>query len=213
LKPIPEDIMDRRTFALSAVAAALAAGSRPASAGVLLDEPKLGDDGLYHHAWALESFLDIGEDLTAARDTGKGLIVMVEQAGCPYCREMHLVNLRRVETVALLGDNFDVIQLDLRGSREATDLDGEAMPERELVRRWGAAFTPTLFFFAKEGEIKGTGRDAAAAVMPGYFKPFHFDSMIEFVASGAYKDQFFQDYINVRAQRMRDAGQTVTIWE
>ena len=54
---------------------------------------------------------------------------------------------------------------------------------------------------------------AAAAVMPGYFKPFHFDSMFEFVASGAYRDSQFQDYLGLRAERLRAEGKDVNIWD
>ncbi|MCC0028761.1 MAG: hypothetical protein H6891_00135 [Brucellaceae bacterium] len=55
----------------------------------LLPEPQLDDNGLHHQDWFLESFLDIGEDLAEAQAKGKGLVIVFEQRGCPYCREMH----------------------------------------------------------------------------------------------------------------------------
>ena len=180
----------------------------------LLPEPQLNDSGLHHQDWFLESFLDIGEDLAEAQASGKGLVIVFEQRGCPYCREMHRVNLRIPATVEAIRANFEVLQLDLRGSREVTDTDGEAMEEREIARRWGVVFTPTLIFLPSDADPAGQPANmAAAAVMPGYFKPFHFDSMFEFVASGAYRDSQFQDYLGVRAERLRAEGKDVNIWD
>ncbi|MFZ1682316.1 MAG: thioredoxin family protein [Rhizobiaceae bacterium] len=185
-----------------------------ARAAELLEEPQVGDNGLHAQSWFVNSFLDLGEDLAEAKAAGKGLVVIFEQAGCPYCREMHQVNFRRADIVDLVRANFNVVQIDLRGSRSVTDMDGEAMEERALARKWGVAFTPTLMFFAKDADPAGKpGNQAVAAVMPGYFKPFHFASMFDYVASDSYRHAHFQDYIVERRERLRAAGQDVTLWE
>ena len=49
----------------------------------------LGDDGLYHQDWFVESFLDLREDLKEAADKGKHFAILWEQRGCPYCEKMH----------------------------------------------------------------------------------------------------------------------------
>ncbi|MCC0028762.1 MAG: hypothetical protein H6891_00140 [Brucellaceae bacterium] len=49
------------------------------------------------------------------------------------------MNLRIPATVEAIKANFDVLQLDLRGSREVTDTDGEAMEERGPLRGAGAS--------------------------------------------------------------------------
>ena len=64
------------------------------------------DVELLKQPWFHQSFLDLKEDLSEAAATGKGLIVAFEQAGCPYCREMHRVNLKDKETVAYLREKF-----------------------------------------------------------------------------------------------------------
>jgi hypothetical protein len=38
----------------------------------------------------------------------------------------------------------------MHGALEAVDFDGEAMEERDLVRRWRNMFTPTMLFFREE---------------------------------------------------------------
>ena len=106
------------------------------------------------------------------------------------------------------------MQLDLRGSREVTDFDGEAMEERALTRKWGMIYTPTLVFFSpdKTGDGTKTGRDLAVSVMPGYFKPFHFISMYEFVAEERYGDQVFQRYLQEKFERYEKEGKVPDLW-
>ena len=206
--------MSRRALIglLTLLAGALSA--LPASAEELLPEPTVADTGLHEQDWFLQSFLDVGEDLAEAQANGKGLVIIFEQAGCPYCREMHQVNLRQSAIVEQVKATFDVLQLDLRGSREVTDTDGEALAERDLARKWGVVFTPTLIFLAKDAEPAGKpANQSAAATMPGYFKPFHFASMFDYVASDAYKDRHFQEFIVARAEKMRSEGVDVKIWD
>lgn len=207
--------MSRSTIAgVAAAVLMIASAVGRAGADELLAEPKLGDNGLHVQDWFLQSFLEVGEDLADAQAAGKGLVIVFEQSGCPYCREMHKVNLRRPEIVAQIRETFDVLQLDLRGSRAVTDTDGEELAERDLARKWGVVFTPTLIFLSRDAEPDGKPANmAAAAVMPGYFKPFHFASMFDYVASGAYRDQHFQEFIVARAEKLREEGKEVEIWD
>ena len=57
-----------------------------------------------------------------------------EQKGCPYCRETHRVNLADQRISSYVTANFEVLQLDLWGSRKVTDFDGKEMEERDLAR-------------------------------------------------------------------------------
>ncbi len=201
-------------FPAAILAACLFAASAQA-AGEKLPAAELADNGLHVQPWFLESFLDIGEDLAEAGADGKKLVVFIEQAGCPYCREMHEVNLRDPEIVAYLNEHFVSVQLDLRGSREATDFDGEALEERDLAKKWGTIYTPTLIFFSpdKAGDGDQSGRELAVSVMPGYFKPFHFRTMLEYVADGHYATgKHFQTFVDERAKALRDKGEKVDIW-
>ena len=129
-------------------AAALGAGvSRPTEGHA---EAALNDDGLHTQPWFHNSFLDLNEDVAEAHEGGKALAILWEQRGCPYCRELHQVNLARPEISKYIQDNFVVLQLNLYGARSVTDFDGQEMEERELARRWRVNFTPTLSFFAKD---------------------------------------------------------------
>lgn len=171
---------------------------------------ELGDDGLHKQPWLADTFLDMREDLAEAGAEGKDLLVLIEQRGCPYCKELHEVNFARDEIVQLITDHYYVVQLNMWGDREAVDFDGTEMSEKDLVRRWGASFTPTMLFFASDADPQ----DALAFVLPGYFKPFHTASALEYVATDAYKDEpNFQRFVQARGDEMRAQGLEVDLWK
>lgn len=181
----------------------------PASAADRI-EPKLGDDGLYHQEWFVQSLLDLRDDLQEAKAAGKRLAIVWEQKGCPYCRDMHTVNLADPKVAEWIRQRFAVLQLNLWGDRMVTDFDGQELSEKELARKYRINFTPTIQFLPKSvEEMAGkVGMDVEVARMPGYFRPFHFISMFEYVWDERYaKDQDFQRYIIEKAQRNAAAGQ------
>lgn len=197
-RTVPLEIT-RRGFGRGALALAAGAGIAAGPLGRLraADGPVLNDDGLYEQPFFVHSFLDLGEDLAMAADAGRRFAVMWELKGCPYCKETHFVNFADPEIRDFVAANFDILQLNLIGAREVVDFDGEAMEERELARRWGIRFTPTIMFFpedpaAAEGR---TGEEAEVARMPGYFKPPHFLAMFRYVQEKAYEEGDFRSYL------------------
>ncbi len=174
----------------------------------------VGENGLHTQDWFLESFLDLRDDHSELAAQNKHLAVIVEQRGCPYCRELHEVTFAREKIVSYMKKHFGVVQIDLWGSRSVTDFDGEEMEERALAIRWRAIFTPTMIFFPKEvALVKGKkGVDAEIFRMPGYFKPFHFMSMLEFVNEGHYRDKQFQSYLQEKFADLKKKGIDPDVW-
>lgn len=205
--------LDRRQFLIGS--AGLAAASAVTTPAIAATEAVVADNGLYTQSWFHESFLDLAEDLTEAKAEGKHLAIIFEQRGCPYCREMHRVNLARKEISEYIQKNFMVLQFDLWGSREVTDFDGEVMEERALARKWRVTYTPTISFFSNEIDLskKEDGRDLETARMPGYFKPYHFASMFEYVAGGHWKKEHFQKFIQAKFEELKAQGKSPDIWE
>ena len=203
----------RRT-ALSGLAAtgAMAAIGAPRLNAAKTSE--VGDNGLHIQDWFLESFMDLVEDHAALSEQNKHLAVLFEQRGCPYCAELHRVNFGRDDIVSYMKENFGVLQIDLWGSRDVTDFDGKELEERALARRWRSVFTPTMVFFPKEvAQVKGKkGVDAEIFRMPGYFKPFHFMSMLEFVNEGHYRDKQLQQYLQEKFAGLRKKGIDPDVW-
>ncbi|WP_316176140.1 MULTISPECIES: thioredoxin family protein [unclassified Bradyrhizobium] len=185
--------MTRRDLvALLSAAAAVGPASAPAQA-----DAALGDDGLYHQSWFLNSFLDLREDLESAASEGKRLAIMWELRGCPYCRETHLVNFADQEITDYIRANFEVLQLNLLGARKVIDFDGNELAEKELAERYAIRFTPTVQFFPPSAEGVSAKEPLAREVAraPGYLKPPHFLAMFRFVRERAYERGTFRDYL------------------
>lgn len=206
--------LDRRSF----LAGSVLAGSSLAATTVLAAgggaEPERDDDGLYTQPWFHTSFLDLKEDHAEAAAAGKHLAILFEQRGCPYCRELHRVNFTKSSILDYMKKNYVILQLNMWGSKAVTDFDGKSLEERDLAQRWKVVFTPSMLFFpADAAALKGkSGRDAEIFRMPGYFKPFHFMSMLEFVHEGHWKTENFQRFLQGKFQKMEELGQKPEVW-
>lgn len=170
---------------------------------------EISDDGLHIQPWFYDGFLEMGADLEDAAAEGKGLIVIFEQRGCPYCRELHEVNLAIPEISEYQAENFYTVQLNLWGDRMVTDFDGEELSEKDLAQKWLVNFTPTVVMFSPESAEDG----AESFRMPGYFKPFHYGSAMEYVMSGAFRDTGFQRFTRARFERFEEEGKHPSLWD
>ncbi len=173
------------------------AASLAAFGAARADEPILTDDGLYKQPWFLESFLDLSDDLEGAAKEGKRFAIMWELKGCPYCKETHFVNFAQPKISDYVKNNFEILQLNIIGSRKVTDFDGTEMSEKELAAKYGVRFTPTFQFFGERAAaLKGltpTKREVARA--PGYLRPEDFLAMFRFVKEKAYETKSFRDFV------------------
>ena len=109
-----------------------------------------------HPEWFKLSFLDLREDLAEAGRAGKlGIIVYFGQEHCPYCQALMQVNFGLEDIVRQTREHFDVIGIDIWGSRTVTDLEGNPLTEREYSIREKTNFTPSLIFYDGDGRIDG----------------------------------------------------------
>jgi thioredoxin-related protein len=167
------------------------------ASGARADEPILTDDGLYRQSWFLESFLELSDDLEAAFKGGKRFAVSWELKGCPYCKETHFVNFAQSRISDYVKANFDVLQLNIIGSRKVTDFDGTEMSEKDLASKYGVRFTPTFQFFGERAEplksLPPGKREVARAA--GYLRPEDFLAMFRYVREKAYEGKSFRDFV------------------
>ena len=97
--------------------------------------------------------------------------------------------------------NFEVLQLDLRGSREVIDFDGKKLTERELAKRNNIRFTPTIQFFSEDLKIfknKKSLEKIEVSRMPGYFRPQHFLEMFKYVHDKGYEVGNYHSYLKAK---------------
>jgi len=139
------------------------------------------------------------------RPGGKPLAVLFETPYCGPCDEMHREGFKREKVRALLGE-FDVARFALGATTRLTTPAGDAQTAREWADALGVTFTPTIVFFGAEGR--------EVFRIDAYLRPFHLESSLDYVASGAYRDEpSFQRFIQARAERLRARGATVEIWK
>ena len=156
---------------------------------------ELGDDGLHKAPWMRDTFKDLGEDLEEARGEGKRLMVMIEQRGCIYCKKMHEEVFVVPEVAQYIQDNYFVVQINMFGDVEVTDFDGTTLPEKDMAKRWGALFTPSIYFFPEEVSDSVSAPQAAVANMPGAFGKHTTLNMLTWVVEKGYEgDEPFQKY-------------------
>lgn len=208
-------MIDRRQFGKAVLAVgAWLGGSTLSRAWAASEGPHLGDDGLYRQSWFMETFLNLPEDLQEAASQRKRWAIIWEQRGCPYCKELHLVNFARPEISGYIKKHFAVLQLNIWGAREVTDFDGETLTERQLSFKWRINFTPTIQFFppAVPANVRQPGVELEVARMPGYFKPFHFITMFEFVHERGYERLRFQRYLQEKVTALQAKGVKPEVW-
>ncbi|MFP4326729.1 MAG: thioredoxin family protein [Paracoccaceae bacterium] len=185
-----------RTRAAGILAAALLA--LPAMAATV------GDDGLHKTAWMRETFKDLREDLGEANAEGKRLAILFEQRGCIYCTKMHEDVFPRPEVADYIAENFFVVQLNLHGSVEVTDFDGETLSERQMARKWGIMFTPTMMFFPEEVASGVTAPEAAVVTMPGAFGAGTVLDLLTWVKEERYAIEDGEDFQRYHARRIEE---------
>lgn len=161
----------------------------------------LTEDGLYRQPWFLESFLELSDDLDGAASGGKRFAVLWELRGCPYCKQMHLVNFAVPEIENYVKEKFEILQLNIIGSREVTDFDGEKLSEKQMAAKYGIRATPTFQFFGERSGGLGARkpREREVARLQGYLEPKPFQAMFRFVAERAYERGNMKDYLKANS--------------
>ena len=135
----------------------------------------------------------------------KPLAVVFETPHCDACDEMHREMFRRPDFQHELA-RFDVARFGLGGRTDVTTPDGARVKADVWARDLGVTYTPTIVFF------DAGGREVFR--VDAYMRGFHFVSAFDYVASGAYRSEpSFQRFIVARAERLRNGGERVDLWE
>ncbi len=183
---------------LAALAVALPLLAVPVAAA------ELGDDGLHKTPWMRETFKDLREDLEEANAEGKRLVLFFEQRGCIYCTKMHEDVFPRPEVGGYIEENYFVVQMNLYGDVEVTDFDGTTLSEKDMARRWGVLFTPTILFLPAAVPEGVTAPQAAVATMPGAFGVGTTLDMFTWVREERYLLDNGEDFQRYHARRISE---------
>ena len=164
----------------------------------------IGDDGLHKTYWMRDTFKDLREDLAEANSEGKRLVLFFEQRGCIYCKKMHEEVFSDPTVSDYIEEHFFVVQLNLHGDTDAVDFDGEEMSEKDLARRWGILFTPTIMFLPQEVDDGVIAPQAAVATMPGAFGRGTTLDLFTWVQEERYLIENGEDFQRYHARRIAE---------
>ena len=138
------------------------------------------------------------------RSRGKPLAVLFETPSCAQCDEMHTVAFKRQEVLNELA-KFDVVRLAFSANDAVTTPEGKKTDAASWARALRVGYVPTLVLF------DAPGREVFRA--EAYLRPFHVAGALDYVASGAYaREPSFQRFLQAKAERMRDRGEPVDLW-
>lgn len=152
-----------------------------------------------------ETFFEKGQDLARIAKSGKPLAVLFEQKSCRECAELHSEGFARDGIRRSLA-KLSVVQLDLAGNRSIVTPEGMPSNERAWAQELRIAYAPSLVFFDAAGK--------EVFRVEGYLRPFHLAASLDYVASGAYRQEpSYQRFIQKRADSLRAAGQAVDLWK
>ena len=137
--------------------------------------------------WFKLSILDLRDDLQDVKAANKKfLILFMTQQGCGFCQLHVEKNWGDPQLVAITKKYFEVLALDVRGSRKLVDFYGKTLTERQYASAHGFEFTPTLVF------VDTSGHEAFR--LPGLRSKKQFKAALEFVAGEHYKKEKFSKY-------------------
>lgn len=128
---------------------------------------------------------DLRSELQAARTEGrKGVLLIYEMEGCPFCARFHKTVLREVAVQDWYRRHFAVFRIDIRGSTSIVGFDGKEGTESAFAVAQRVRATPTSVFYDLQGKelvrFAGAPRDAREFLKLG-----------EFVVSGAWQQGSF----------------------
>ncbi len=134
----------------------------------------------------------------------KPIAVFFEQKDCPACDRMHDEILTDSATLDRL-EHFYVVQLDRWSDTPIIAPTGNKTTARRWASELGIVYVPTAVLF-------DAGKETIR--IDAFMKGFHVQSVLGYVASGAYREQpNLQRFIRERADRIREQGTTVNIWK
>ena len=143
-------------------------------------------------------------DLASPPD-GKPIAVLFEQRDCPNCDTLHAQVLTDEATRDLLRA-YHVVQLDMWSQTPLTTPDEQRTTAREWAKQLAIAYAPSIVLFSREG------REIIRS--EAYFKTFHTQSLLDYVLHEGYRHEpSFQQFISERAEKLRDRGIDVNIWD
>ena len=121
------------------------------------------------------------DEIAAAAEENKTLVVMFHQTGCPYCTKMRARVFPDPRVIEYYSRRFVMFQSNIRGDLPVVGPGGKETTEKQLARMLRVRATPVFIFYDK------TGRQALRVT--GFLDAERFVKAGKYVADGVYKTE------------------------
>lgn len=135
-----------------------------------------------------QKFGDFKAELDNARREGKdGILLMYEQAECPFCRRMETTILNQSQVQDYFRKHFLIFNIDIKGDTPMTDFQGKDTTEKVFSAQNRVRATPVFAFYDLHGNqmvrFTGVAKDVGEFMLLG-----------KFVVDGEYRKMPFARY-------------------
>ena len=137
--------------------------------------------------WFKASFLEIHNDAKEAGEAGKHLMLYMHLENCPYCKRMLDENFFQGANKPFIQKHFDVIDINIRGSRSVEWGSGVIYNEKELAQELKVYATPAILFINAKGQVVYRTN--------GYRSPERLRNVLQYVAEGQYGKMTLANYV------------------
>lgn len=138
-------------------------------------------------------------------NNSKKMAIFFESTNCEDCKVLHN-KLLKDETTRKLLKEIDLFQVDMNSKKSVVTPQRIITKVKDWTKNLNITNTPTIIFFDEKGE--------EIIRVEALFKNFHFQTIVDYVVSGAYKEEKeFQRYLTKRSNSIREKGIDVNIWE
>lgn len=158
-----------------------------------------------------EAFINQTNDLSSLiKESKKPVMILFEQADCSECDELHGDIFRRLPVYKQL-QQFSVAQININSNTKIITPDGQTMTQKQFADSLNIQYTPSIFFYGNDAKYS---KKRLMFRSEGYLKGFHIQALLDYISSGAYLyETEFQRFVQRRADKMREEGITVELWD
>lgn len=141
----------------------------------------------------------------ARNKNSKAMAIFFESPNCKECEVLHNKLLKNDFTLELLS-KLELNRVNMNSEKSVVTPQKIISKIKDWSNDLKINHTPTIIFFDEKGN--------EIIRIESLIKTFHFQSIIDYVGSGAYKEEKeFQRYLTKRANAIREKGIDVNIWD
>jgi len=137
------------------------------------------------------AWMDYESGMAQAQAEGKYVLIDFWTDWCHWCKVLDERTYTQESVQTRLAESFVAVKVDAE-SREPQGKAGDAPTGVALARNYGVQSYPTTWFLDTQGE--------PIAPAPGFMEAEQLVIILDYVSTGAYKDQEFQAYMKARSE-------------